>query len=193
MRPAGKTRLRTVSAALVAAAAVAASALLARDPGDEGRSSRPVRPVWTEAHWPFPVDPWGKGKAFRCKAQHCGGEVQLYVRAKLGFCNCTTGITDDAELDRMGDLDLIARRTVPLGPGRPITIAAMQGRSRIYRAGGPRGANEAVISTAFNERCDMVAATALTEHERPAAIEAAVIEFLNSEAMVKWTEITLGL
>ena len=25
-------------------------------------------PAWTEVAWPFPVDQWGKGKAFRCKA-----------------------------------------------------------------------------------------------------------------------------
>jgi hypothetical protein len=42
-------------------------------------------PVWTEIAWPFPTDPWGKGKAFRCKTADCGAEVNIYLRAKLGF------------------------------------------------------------------------------------------------------------
>ena len=181
-----------VTAALLSVAAVAALAFLPRG-FREPASARAFRPVWTETHWPFPVDPWGKGKAFRCKTQDCGGEVHVYVRAKLGFCNCTSGIADDAELDRMGDLDLIGKRAVPSGPGRPITVGSMQGRSRVYGVAGSRSSNEAVFSAAFNERCDMVAATALLDHEQPETIEAVVIEFLNSEAMLKWTEITLGL
>ena len=50
------------------------------------------------------ADPWGKGKAFRCRAEHCGEEVSLYIRAKIGFCGCVTAIDDD-EVDRVGDLD----------------------------------------------------------------------------------------
>jgi hypothetical protein len=78
MRLTGRTHVIAASAALVSVAAIAASALLSRGPGNKGSSSRPLRPVWTEAHWPFPVDPWGKGKAFRCKALDCGSEVHLY-------------------------------------------------------------------------------------------------------------------
>jgi hypothetical protein len=26
------------------------------------------QPVWSEMAWPFPMDQWGKGKAFQCKA-----------------------------------------------------------------------------------------------------------------------------
>ena len=57
-----------------------------------------VRPVWTEVGWPFPLDQWGRGRAFQCKAADCGREVKLYLRAKIGFCNCATGVADDAEL-----------------------------------------------------------------------------------------------
>jgi hypothetical protein len=119
--------------------------------------------------------------------------VNLYVRAKLGFCNCTTGIADDAELERMGDLDLIGRRAVPWRPGRLITVGSMAGRSRIFGVTDSRRSNEAVISAAFNERCDMIAATVVLDHEQPDAVEAAVIDFLNSESMLKWAEVTLGL
>src|SRR5258708_39050122 len=58
------------------------------------------KPVWTEVQWPFPLDEWGKGKAFQCDAAHCGAVVNLYLRAKIGFCNCTTGVSDDEALER---------------------------------------------------------------------------------------------
>ena len=46
------------------------------------------RPVWNEVPWPFPMDQWGKGKAFACRAADCGTDVTVYIRAKIGFCNC---------------------------------------------------------------------------------------------------------
>jgi hypothetical protein len=82
-----------------------------------------ARPVWAEVKWPFPLDQWGTGRAFVCKAADCGTDVELYLRAKLGSCNCTTGVADDAELDRMSDFDLVGGEVSPLGAGRPITIA----------------------------------------------------------------------
>jgi hypothetical protein len=87
---------------------------------------------WTEVRWPFPIDQFGRGKAFRCDAAECGTPVTLYVRAKIGFCNCTTGVADDAELERIGDLDLIDGKVAAQGDGRPIAVAWMKGRSRSY-------------------------------------------------------------
>src|SRR5436309_836410 len=55
-------------------------------------------PIWTEVPWPFPMDQWGKGKAFSCTAADCGAPVTVYIRAKIGFCNCSTGVADDQEL-----------------------------------------------------------------------------------------------
>ena len=60
-------------------------------------------------------DQWGKGKAFHCKAADCGTEVSLYVRAKIGFCNCTTGVADDEELERLSDFDLMGSGTARPG------------------------------------------------------------------------------
>ena len=34
--------------------------------------------------------------------------VELYVRPKIGFCNCDRGVADDDEVDRVADLDLIS-------------------------------------------------------------------------------------
>ena len=149
-------------------------------------------PVWTEVTWPFPIDQWGKGKAFRCKAADCGTEVNLYLRAKLGFCNCTTGVADDEDLDRMGDLVLVGEVS-PLGTGRPISIAWMKGRSRAYTLNARNPLGKTVISVVFNERCDMIAATAVLGHNRPEATEPSVIEFLNGNTVMRWAEITLGL
>jgi hypothetical protein len=57
-------------------------------------------PVWTEAAWPFPIDQWGQGWAYQCKASDCGVDVNLYLRPKIGFCNCQTGVADDGEKRR---------------------------------------------------------------------------------------------
>ena len=149
-------------------------------------------PVWTEIAWPFPTDPWGKGKAFRCKTADCGAEVNIYLRAKLGFCNCTTGVADDEDLDRMGDLVLVGEAS-PLGAGRPISIARMDGRSRTYVLNARNPLGKTAISVVFRERCDMIAATAVLGLDRPAAIEPSVIAFLNGSTVMRWAEITLGL
>src|SRR5216683_2124315 len=66
-----------------------------------------LRPAWTEFKWPFLVDQWGIGRAFVCKPAECGVEVNVYLRPKIGFCKCATGVDDDDELERVGDLPLI--------------------------------------------------------------------------------------
>ena len=172
--------------------AVAAFALLGGDPAGDGSALSAPRAVWTEVSWPFPADQWGKGKAFRCGPAHCGGEVNLYLRAKIGSCNCTTGVADDAELDRMGDLELVGGAVAPRGAGREIVVGHMRGRSRPYilPAHSP---GKTAISVAFNDRCDMVVATAVLPHDRPAAIEPGIIAFLNSGAVLRWAGATLGL
>ena len=62
--------------------------------------------------------------------------------------------------------------------------------SRGYRVEGSRNT---ALSLAFNQRCDMVAATALVGPGAPASLEPAVLAFLNSERMLKWAEVALGL
>jgi hypothetical protein len=157
-------------------------------PGTE--VATPSRPVWTEAQWPFAMDEWGQGKAFRCAAADCGVEVNLYIRAKIGFCNCTTGVSDDEELDRLADFRLMGEKPSAMGVGSAIHVAWMKGRSRAFR--NPRSQNS-VLAIAFNDRCDAVVATALVAHPLPAPIEPSVIDFLNSKTVVHWAEITLGL
>ena len=155
-----------------------------------GDVTPPSHPVWQEAEWPFPMDEWGKGKAFRCGAENCGVEVNLYIRAKVGFCNCTTGVSDDAELDRLTDFRLMGEKPAALGAGNPINVAWMKGRSRAYLN---QPSHTSMLAIAFNDRCDAVVATALVAHPRPAPIEPSVIAFLNSRTIIHWAEVTLGL
>ena len=148
------------------------------------------RSVWTEATWPFPIDEWGEGWAYQCKAADCGTDVNLYLRPKLGFCNCQTGVADDEELDRVGDVDIVGSQASALGPGRPIVVHGMKGRSRGYAVGAPSA--KSVLSLAFNNRCDVIVATVVAGDE-PVAQEQAVLEFLNGELMLHWAEGVLGL
>jgi hypothetical protein len=148
------------------------------------------RPVWTEAAWPFPIDQWGQGWAYQCKAADCGIDVSLYLRPKIGFCNCQTGVADDEELDRVSDVDLVDSERSALGPGQPITVQWMKGRSRGYTVGAPSA--KSVLSLAFNNRCDVIVATVLASDD-PVAHEQAVLEFLNGDLMLHWAEQVLGL
>jgi hypothetical protein len=153
----------------------------------------PGHPKFAEVRWPFPTDEWGEGKAFRCAAKDCGVDVNVYIRAKIGFCNCSTGVSDDNELDRLSDFNLMGDKPSVLGPGHEINIAWMKGRSRAYTVTEPYHAPGSVLAIAFNDRCDAIVATATVAHDGPKAIEPSVIEFLNSEIIVHWAEVTLGL
>ena len=181
-----RVAIAAASLASVLAAALAWSGL------PRHAAATATAPAWTEIAWPFPNDPWGKGKAFRCRAADCGAEVKVYLRAKIGFCNCTTGVADDDDVDRMGDLVLVGEAS-PLGTSHPIRIASMEGRSRAYTLNARSPHGKTAISVVFRERCDMIAATAVLGHDRPAAIEPSVIEFLNGSTVMRWAETTLGL
>jgi len=159
----------------------------------DGRHNSRDPSAWTEVAWPFPLDQWGSGKAFKCKPPDCGSEVKLYLRAKLGFCNCATGVANDEDLDRMSDFDLVGGEVWPLAPGLPVRIGGMNGRHRAYRLTASTPPGKSAISIVFNDRCDMVVATVVLPHDRPTAIEPAVIEFLNSATVLHWAQVTLGL
>ena len=148
---------------------------------------------WTEVAWPFPLDQFGKGKAFACSAAGCGTPLTLYVRAKIGFCNCTTGVADDAELERIGDLELLGGKVAALRDGRPIAVAWMKGRSRAYALADGNQGGKSALSIGYNERCDAIVATVVVPHDRPGDVEAAAIQFLNGPTVMRWAEVTLGL
>jgi hypothetical protein len=177
-------RIVTVAAVVLAAGIGGTVLFIAAKPPTD-----PHRPVWNEAAWPFPIDQWGQGWAYQCKAADCGVDVNLYLRPKIGFCNCQTGVADDEELDRVSDVDLVGEGSA-LSPGRAITVHWMKGRSRGYRVGAPSA--KSVLSLAFNERCDVIVAT-VTAGNDPVAQEAAVLEFLNGDFVLNWAKVVLGL
>jgi hypothetical protein len=158
------------------------------DPSVQTNAPVEFRPAWTEFQWPFPLDQWGVGRAFVCKPADCGTEVKLYLRPKTGFCNCTTGINDDdEELDRVGDNELIAPKFVASGRGQAIEIAWMKGRSRSFENAGD-AMRTRLLSIAFHDRCDLIVAGATFAPGNPDAVEAAVIDFLNSDRVLRWVK-----
>jgi hypothetical protein len=183
-----------VAAAFALSGIVSVYALVDRNPlGTAGAVGVAPQPVWTEVQWPFLIDQWGKGRAFRCKAADCGREVNLYLRAKIGFCNCTTGVADDEELERLSDFDLLGSELLPLDTGRPVVIAWMTGRSRTYKLTARGRPGRSAISIAFNDGCDAIVATTVLAHDQPERFEPNVIEFLNGGAVLSWAKVTLGL
>jgi hypothetical protein len=151
------------------------------------------RTQWAEVKWPFPLDQWGTGRAFHCAAAHCGTEITIYVRPKLGYCNCTTGVADDAELDRVGDLELLGSRFEGLQAGRPVMVGWMKGWSRPYRVQMTYATPVTALAVAFNDKCDVVVATVVADPRKITAAESAAIEFLNGDVVLRWVERELGI
>ena len=144
---------------------------------------------WQEIAWPYPRDGWPAGRAFRCVS--CGGDVELYVRPKIGFCNCDTGVADDDEVDRVADLDLISERFAPRAAGKVVHVADMSGRARAYDLWIAGGARQTAIGIALSHRCDLL--VAVTQgHGEARALERAALEYLSSGEMHHWMMAALG-
>ena len=90
----------------------------------------------------------------------------------------------------MADLRLIGDKPSALAAGSPISVAWMKGRSRAYAT---QRLQNSALAIAFNDRCDVVVATAIVAHPRPAPLEPSVVAFLSSETVIRWAEVTLGL
>ena len=140
---------------------------------------------WQEIAWPFPRDGWPAGRAFRCATEFCGDEIEVYVRPKIGFCNCDSGVADDEEVDRVADLDLMSERFVPLEPGRVIRIADMPGRLRTYHLQMPDGSRHAAVGIAVSRRCDLLVAVAQGKGT-VSGVQRVALEFLGSNDMARW-------
>ena len=146
---------------------------------------------WREIAWPFPRDGWPAGRAFRCDTAACGEAVELYVRPKIGFCNCDSGVADDDEVDRVADLDLMSQRFAPLEPGKVVRIAEMSGRSRAYDLKMTDGSQHAAVGFALSRRCDLLVAVA---QGKGAAdnLQRVAAEFLSSDGMGRWMTAALN-
>jgi hypothetical protein len=169
---------------LVIAFAVAICALAGVAGYQHARSDSGVA-AWREIAWPFPRDGWPAGRAFHCDVATCGDDVELYVRPKIGFCNCDSGVADDDEVDRVADLDLMSERFVPLEPGRVIRIADMQGRLRSYDLHMPDASRHAAVGIAVSRRCDLLVAVAQGKGSA-SGVQRVALDFLASNDMARW-------
>jgi hypothetical protein len=185
--------------ALVLGLAAGLAGLLAGDAVPVGLSDRAGPTMrehspatWREVKWPFPLDQWGLGRAYRCTAADCGTDIALYLRAKIGFCNCATGVADNADLDRVGDLELFSDKFIGLTDGRVIRVGPMMGLSRNYRVAIPYAAPRDMVSIGFNDKCDVAIATVVAETADLSGAEAFAIDFLNSDPILRWAASELG-
>jgi len=177
-------------AAIVFIAGIAGSAAVLGIRAPENPSA--IEPVWPEVKWPFLQDQWGIGKAFVCLPADCGVKIDIFIRPKIGFCNCSTGVSDDNELERVADTDLVSPKVRPAGPASPVKIGWMRGLSRPYLVSDEKP-NERLLSVAFNDECDVVVALASLSNGDPTVVAPAVMSFLNSTPMVLWAKKELGL
>ena len=148
--------------------------------------------AWRETRWPFLLDQWGVGRAFVCMPADCGMRIELYIRPKIGFCNCTTGVSDETELERVADTDLVSGAVRPLGPATPVAVAWMHGLARSYEVPGA-GSPAHLLSVAFNDECDVVVALAAFGTADPERAAPAVTAFLHTPLVVQWARKELGL
>jgi hypothetical protein len=177
--------------AALAIGALSTVAAVQYAPPAEGRHAWQKIARWQEIAWPFPRDGWPAGRAFRCEAASCGAEVELYVRPKIGFCNCDSGVADDDEVDRVADLDLISQRFAPLQPGKAVHLAGMSGRLRSYDLAMPDGARHAAVGIAVSHRCDLLVAVAQGTGAA-SELQRVALEFLASHEMKHWMMAALG-
>ena len=138
--------------------------------------------------------PMGHRQSLRLHAgRTAASKVDVYVRPKIGFCNCSTGVSDDGELERVGDTELVSREFRPLGTG-PSDQGRLDGRTQPTLSGAGdegRGRAPALGRVQRRVRCGRGAG-----HGRAMATRgdrAPVIAFLNSRPMVLWAKKELGL
>jgi hypothetical protein len=179
--------MRRLVVILIAALAFGALSGVAAYQKVRPASAEIVDARWQEIAWPFPRDGWPSGRAFRCA--DCG-EVELYVRPKIGFCNCDTGVADDDEVDRVADLDLISPRFVPLEAGKVVRVAELGGRSRAYDLTMPDGSH-AAVGFALSHRCDLVVAV-VQGRAVASELQREALRFLESQHLHRWMMAALG-
>jgi len=148
--------------------------------------------AWSPEPWPFPIDQWGTGRAFRCSGGACGAGLHLYLRAKIGFCKCATGVSDDDEIDRVGDTELLGSDYKPLAPGHAIEAGLLTGRARLFTVARTFRSSLPVLTIALANKCDAVVATLVSDAGLPPNYEQQALDFLRSDTVQRWAEMNTG-
>jgi hypothetical protein len=141
--------------------------------------------AWTEADWKMPLDNWGQGHAWRATGPG-GTEILLYARTKTGFCNCFSGIADDTEIDRIGDVDLHGDNFIATAPGEPTSVGDLQGRKRSFRARNHWSGTRHVLSIVTATDCKAVVATLVSNEVIPPEAEASAVALLTGDTFRRW-------
>ena len=135
---------------------------------------------WRPIAWPFPRDAWPPGHAWR------RGDLEVYVRPKLGFCgNCDTGVVTDEEVDRVTDIDLLDEHFIPAQGGDHARVANLVGRSRLYKLKMKDGSRRLAEGFAVASKCDLVVAIVLGDVAGESTRRAAH-QFLESNTVQAW-------
>ena len=142
---------------------------------------------WTRSSWPFLKDQFPAGLTFDCTGEWCGGRILVTVRTKIGFCNCITGVSDDEELERVSDRELVSGESRPIGDGNAVAFGGLEGRMRAYVI---EHSENGLLSIAYNNKCDVVVATAFGSSS---LIKENATELLNSAPVREWIAHTLNL
>ena len=160
---------------------------VAANAGETDKAAR----VWSDMKWPLAFDPWPPGRAFHCSKADCGAGIELYVRPKLGFCNCTVGITGDSEIDQVGDLAAIGPDFVPTSASHSVVVGDMKGLARNYRIKLSAGDVEA-LAIVTSKKCDVVVVTIASTSTIPVEVEKAALALLNSDRVLPWIADSVG-
>jgi hypothetical protein len=143
---------------------------------------------WSAIQWPFPVDAWPQGRAFHCGVEECGMEVNFYIRPKIGFCDCYRGVSDDDEIDRVGDLVVLSERYTPLAAGTAVDLGSIRGRARHFAVDVPNQTKRYAIGIALSRKCDAIVATVVGDSPISNRAEENAFKLLNSQEIKNWIE-----
>lgn len=138
-------------------------------------------PGWHEMAWPFPADAFPAGKAWR------NGDLQVYVRPKLGFCsNAERGVVEDSEIDRVSDIGLLDAAYEPLKEGSRVRITDLFGRARLYRLKDKDGKPLLAEALAVSLDCDLVVAVIVGRAIEDPAVRKEAHLFIESNTVQVW-------
>jgi hypothetical protein len=143
---------------------------------------------WSAIQWPFPVDAWPQGRAFHCAVEECGMEINFYIRPKIGFCDCYRGVSDDDEIDRVGDLVVLSEHYAPLGAGTAVNLGDIRGRARYFAVDAPNQTKRYAIGIALSRKCDAIVATVVGDGPISNRAEENAFKLLNSQEIKNWIE-----
>ncbi|MBX9947323.1 MAG: hypothetical protein K2Y40_24840 [Reyranella sp.] len=132
---------------------------------------------WRRFAWPFGEDEAPVGRAYS------GEHHDVYVWLTLGpGGDCPEGVPDDAALERAVDIRLLDPRFQPAGPGEPLRVTDLVGRTRVYVHKRHNRSPRYGEAVAIPYKCDLITAIIDGDARDPAKRKAAH-EFLESNTV----------